>query len=447
MESRSALKIWEAALGELELQVSKPNYRTWLIKTSGLECQDDKIIIGVPNTFVAEYLDKNQRSLIERTLIHVCAHSLKPVFRVNNPNKDAFRENSLPIETDTSPILTGQKARLNPRYTFDNFVVGDCNRLAFTAALESARQPGQVYNPLFIFGGVGVGKTHLLQAIGQQALTDQRKVVYVNGERFTSEFVGAIRNQQMDLFRNKYRGADMVLMDDIQFISGKEQTEECFFHTFNELYNSGHQIVIASDQSPNKMTSFSQRLRSRFQWGLTADIKTPDLATRRTIVKNKAQHTGYEIEPDVLDLIAKQISDNIRELEGGLNRVIAFAKLLRSTLTPELAAKALQDIRTAPQLSSPQPEQIISAVANYFQLPPEQLTGRKRDKATALARNLAMYLLHQESGISLTEIGREFDGRNPSTVSHACEKIAADMQCDPTLNRRICNFKETLFES
>ena len=431
---RSAQEIWESALGELQLQVNKPNYQTWFKGAKGLTYQGNQFVIGVPNVFIAEYLDKNQRSLIEKTLIGLTDSDINVTFKVNSAPQD-----SPAVSPDQDTATTGtENARFNIKYTFDSFIVGGCNRLAYAAALGAAQNPGQSYNPLFIYGGAGLGKTHLLQAIGHMAQSSNAQVLYVSGEQFTNDFINAIREQKTDEFRNKYRSVDMLMIDDIQFIGGKEQTEESFFHTFNELHNSNRQIVITSDRPPKSMPLLEDRLRSRFEWGLIVDIQPPELETRLAILKAKAEKAGAEIPPDVLEFIAQQIKKNIRELEGGLNRVIAYAQLLRTEVTAELVAKALTNIASrASDSTNIIPPMLINTIASSFHLTTEDLIGRRRDREVAQARQVAMYLLKKQNNCSLAEIGTILGGRNPSTVSHACEKIAMDIQASPLLRRKI----------
>jgi len=435
MEARSAQEIWEAALGELQVQVNKPNYRTWLAKTRGLSYQDNRFTVSAPNAFVAEYLDQNQRSLIEKTLIGLTHHNVEVVFSVNG-NHSTPAGNCSPRQEISS---------FNARYTFDCFVVGDCNRLAHAAARGIAENPGHSYNPLFIYGGVGLGKTHLLQAIGHMAQANHVQVLYVSGEQFTNEFVTAIRERQTEAFRNKYRSVDMLLIDDVHFISGKEQTEGCLFHTFNELHNTNRQIVVSSDRPPQSLSLLEDRLRSRFEWGLTVDIQPPDFETRLAILQSKAERAGASIAAEVLEFIAQRNQQNIRGLEGNLNRVIAYARLIRTSLTLELAAKALEDLATKTLQGDRHTSALITeAVADSFQVTLSDLTSRKRDKETALARQVAMYLLKEETNYSMAEIGKVLGGRNPSTVSHAYEKIVNDIGNSPYLKRRISAIQQKL---
>jgi chromosomal replication initiator protein len=433
MEARSAQEIWEAALGELQLQVTRANYRTWLEKTSGLSYQDNQFVVGVPNTFVAEYLDQNQRSLIKKTLIGLTHPGIEVHFRVSSRKETA---------------ATGQTIHpcCHSKYTFDSFVVSNCNRLAYAAALSVAENPGGSYNPLFIYGGVGLGKTHLLHASYYLAQANNIKVIYVSAEQFTNEFITALREKSTDEFRRKYRNVDMLLIDDIHFISGKEQTEESFFHTFNELHNANRQIVITSDRPPKSLPLLGDRLCSRLEWGLIADIQPPNFDTRLAILQAKAAQQEVEVALDVLEFIAHRIQQNIRELEGSLNRAIAYAKLFGAILTPELAARAVQDIAGREAgAASITPNLVMEMVAERFQLTPSDLRSRKRDRVTALARHVAMYLIKQTTNCSLAQIGLELGNRDHATVIHACQNIANTMDNDPYLRRKILDIQQGLY--
>ncbi len=440
-ELKPAGELWETALGELQLQVNKPNYRTWLERTTGLSHQKDAFVIGVPNTFVAEYLDKNQRSLIEKVLTGIIRRDIRVQFQVNeSPQKVAAGGKN---RGKLSPAQQSRLPLFNPKYTFDSFIVGGSNQLAHAAALGVAEDPGNGYNPLYIYGKSGLGKTHLLQAIGHHALDNNLNVMYVRAEEYTNQLMSALREKKTDEFRNRYRSVDMLLIDDVQFFSGKTQTEENFFHTFDELHNAGHQIAITSDRSPRSIPSLQGRLRSRLAWGLVTDIKAPDFDTRISILQKKASQQGVEVTDDVLEYIALQVRQSIRELEGSLNRVVAYARLVRSILTTELAAKALKDIADVEIKSVPvTPAMIMEAVVNHFQMTPSELKGRKRDEATALARQVAMYLIRQETDCSLAEVGKDLGGRTPATVSHAYQKIATDIINSPSLRRKVLDIQQ-----
>ena len=445
-EDRSAQQVWGAALGELQIQVNKPNYRTWLEKTIGLSFHDGQFAVGVPNTFVAEYLDKNQRTLIEKVLTGLTHNDVQVQFLVDTNHKDASsryvpRGKPTPAEPASFPLF-------NPRYTFDSFIVGKSNQLAHAAASGIAQNPGQSYNPLFIYAGAGLGKTHLLHAVGHTAQAYNLKVLYVSAEQYTNQLISALHEKRTQDFRNKFRSVDMLLVDDVQFFSGKEQTEENFFHTFDALHNANHQIVITSDLPPKALPSLQERLRSRFEWGLVTDIQAPDFETRLAILKAKATQKETNIPADVLEFVALQVHQNVRALEGSLNRVIAYAKLVRTKLTPELVAQAIRDIsdyetKTVP----PTPELIIEAVVNSFQLTPSDLRSRKRDETTALARQVAMYLIRQETDCSLAAIGQALGGRNPATISHAYQKIASTIISSPSIRRKVFNIQRSLLST
>jgi chromosomal replication initiator protein len=440
VRTRTAQEIWDTALGELQLQVSKANYRTWLEKTKGLSYQDNQLILGVPNTFVAEYLDKNLRSLIEKTLIGITQCEIKVSFIVDNHSLalEVKPANQVTLPAVISAPVTVNLTRLNPKYNFDNFVVSSCNRLAYAAALGAADKPGlSSYNPLYIYGGVGLGKTHLLNALGNAAIGKGQRVIYVNAEQFTNEFINAIRERNTEDFRNRYRNADMLLIDDIQFISGKEQTEESFFHIFNELRDSDRQIALTSNCPPHSIPAIGDRLKSRLEWGLTACIQAPDFETRLAILRTKAEKEGVEITPDVLEFIADRIKQNIRELEGSLNRVVAYAKLLRTLVTPELASEALEDIATKIPKVTPKPSLLLETVANYFNMDVLELKGNKRDKQTVFARQIAMFLMREETDFSLSKVGRELGGRQPIIVSQAHKKISAEISGNSELKQKV----------
>ncbi len=433
---RSAEEIWEAVLADLELQVNRPNFRTWLEKTVGLDFRGKRFSVGVPSSFVAEYLDKNQRSLIEKTLIGHTGEGIEVVFEVS----------SAKVECKAPATERPARSQFNPRYTFESFIVGGCNRLACASAMAAVKNPGKGYNPLFFYGGTGLGKTHLLQAIGNATRGRGLKAIYVSGEQFTTEFVKAVRDKCTDDFRTRYRSVDILLFDDVQFIGGKSGTEECFFHIFNDLHNESRQLVISSDKPPREIPLLEERLCSRFEWGLTVETRSPDFRTRLAILATKAEQAGLlDLPAATLEYIAHQGRRSIRELEGLLNRVVAYARLLSSPASPELARQALTDISAkASQNGHFSPALLIEAVAASFAISPADIIGRRRDKETALARHLAMYLLKQQDGRSLSEIGAELGGRSPSTVSHAYEKIGADIENSGYLRQKVADIRDRL---
>jgi chromosomal replication initiator protein len=442
-KTRTPQEIWETALGELQVQVSKPNYRTWFKKTVGLSYRDNQFVIGVPNTFAAEYLDKNQRSLIEKALIGLTSDGVNVVFRVDGKSHNGKYGSAETVSLPVSPPLY---TKLNPNYMFDSFIEGNCNRLARGASMSVAQNPGRSYNPLFIYGDSGLGKTHLLHAIGQSATANNFNVICTSAEQFTNDFVCALREKSTDEFRNKYRSIGMLLIDDIHFISGKEQTEESFFHTFNELHNTNRQIVITSDRPPKAMPLLEERLRSRFEWGLIVDIQPPDFETRLAILNSKIH--DINIDEDVLRFIAEQSQSNIRVLEGHLNRVVAYSRLLGESPTLETAAKALDNIANKePMADTITPDLIMTAVADCFRLDKSDLLGRKRDKDTALARRLAMYVIRQETNYSLAQIGQEIGNRDAASVATACKRMVEDINSSPYIKRKIHDIQHAIHTS
>jgi chromosomal replication initiator protein len=442
MPDKTPQEIWDAALGEIQVQVSRPNYRTWFSQTSGLAYQNEEFTIGVPNSFVGEYLEKNQLSLIEKALTGVTSAGVSVNFQVKGKPVN-YTEDSLGFMPAYKPPAT----KLNPDYLFESFIQGEGNSLAKASALSVAQNPGHTYNPLFICGGAGLGKTHLLHAIGNLVMNNHVNVICTSAEQFTNEFLTAVRDRKTEEFRNKYRSVGMLLIDDIHFINGKEQTQESFFHTFNELHNTKRQIVVTSDSPPGAMPRLAERLRSRLEWGLVVDIQPPDFETRLAILQAKAQRKGFNAGHDVLEYIARQDRSNVRELEGALNRVVAFAKLLQAAPTLDLAARALRDIATRP--NTPRAvtiTSILDAVAEYFQIPVDTLLGPKRDKQTSLARRVAMYLSRQETAFPLSQIGLELGNRDAAAVTVACKKVSEDILTSDYLKRKIQEIQRYLHQ-
>ncbi len=422
----------------MQLQVTKANYQTWLKDTIGLSCKNDEFVVGVPNTFTVEWLERRLRHLIKKTLSGIIGSPVEVEFQVY-PGHQAENRRSPANERSVS------NRPFDAKYTFSSFIVGSCNRLAHAAALGVAENPGSVYNPLFIYGGVGLGKTHLLRAIEQFVLQSDQRVIYVTAEQFTNDFIAGIRERSTEDFRNKYRGADVLLIDDIQFLAGKEQTQEGLFHTFNDLHTANRQIILSSDRPPKALSLLEERLRSRFEWGLIVDIQPPDFETRVAILQARAEGLKSPIPLDVLHLIARRVRNNIRELEGALNRVIAYARLTNATITPELAGESLAEIAASESRRILTAELIINTVAEYFGLAPELLLGKRRDKPIAFARQVAMYLLKEEMESPWTDIGRELGGRDHSTILHGYNKIAQEIEASSALRRDILEIKEIFY--
>jgi chromosomal replication initiator protein len=440
-------QIWQAALGELQLQMTKATFDTWVKNTHVVSYEDGTFIIGVHNAFTKDWLENRLLTTIKRTLVGIVGRSVEVKFAVWTKEPPESDE-ALPLWQTTAPLPDESAANrsptmLNPRYTFDTFVVGSSNRLAHAASLAVAEKPAEAYNPLFVYGGVGLGKTHLLHAIGHMSQQHCGEVLYVSSETFTNDLINSIRNHTTEEFRERYRNIDVLLVDDIQFIAGKESTQEEFFHTFNTLHSANKQIVISSDRAPKAILTLEERLCSRFEWGLIADIQPPDLETRIAILRFKAEQQVMPVPDQVIDLIAHQIQSNIRELEGALNRLIAHASLMRCPLTVAMASNALQDFGPAP--GSLSIDQIVETVAQFYKLETKDLVGRRRSKDIVTARHMAMYLAREETDASLPQIGRALGGRDHTTVLHGYEKIRALVEEDDRVRREMLAVRELLY--
>lgn len=430
---------WEKALDLISLEISRPGFETWIKTLKPLGIQGEKFILQTPNRFSKEWLQEHYLDLIEEAL----QKSTQKDWKVELFADD--KEEHIPREIPEEVLYY---INLNPKYTFDTFVVGDSNRFAHAAALAVSQNPGKAYNPLFIYGGVGLGKTHLVHAIGHyiREKFPHLKVVYSSMEKFTVELIDAIKEDGMTKFRNRYRNIDILLIDDIQFLAGKERTQEEFFYTFNALYEAGKQIVITSDRIPKEIPTLEDRLRSRFEWGLMADIQPPDLETRIAILKKKAEAEKVMVPEDVIEFIAEQIQSNIRELEGALIRTVAFASLNNLPIDLSLAKTILKDI-LQPAIIPISIQSIIQEVANYFHITPDQIIGKGRTQEIALPRQIAMYLARILTDISLPKIGEEFGGRDHTTVLHAYEKIHELYQTDLSIRKVIQDIQNKLRSS
>jgi chromosomal replication initiator protein len=471
---RDPAKIWDAALGELRLGMNQANYESYLAGTAATAFDEDglELVVAVPNPLVRETLEQRFRPAINRALYDVLGQACK-VRLVTGGGRggasldgygmfglaDEDRSERRPRETADERSLTsvngangggtnGTSARrngraagpeplasvgrggapLNGRYTFERFVVGNSNRLAHAASEAVAEAPGHAYNPLFLYGGVGLGKTHLLHAIGHKVLEQGLSVVYVSSETFTNELIESIREHRTDDFRARYRRAGLLMIDDIQFIASKERTQEEFFHTFNAIHEGGGQIVLTSDKQPKAIPTLEDRLRSRFEMGLIADVQPPDLETRIAILRSKV-NGRVQVPDDVVDFIAHKVQSNIRELEGSLNRVTAYATLHQRPLSVELAAAALADL-VAPTRTTHKPDSILDAVARYYGVELAELRGKARNQKIVTPRHLAMYLLREDARLSLPQIGALLGGRDHTSVIHACEKVTAEIERD-----------------
>lgn len=434
--------LWAQTLDEIQKSVSKPSFETWLKSTEAIELKDNLLVIAAPNNFSRDWLESRYANIIRNKLKAVTNKSIGVKFISREEEKLA---NKL-TQSDTE---TNYKTQLNPRYTFDTFVIGSENRFAHAASLAVAEAPAKAYNPLFIYGGVGLGKTHLMHAIGHYILDmhPESRVVYLSSEKFTNEFINAIRDNKAVQFRNKYRSADILLIDDIQFLAQKEQTQEEFFHTFNTLHEENKQIVISSDRPPKEITRLEDRLRSRFEWGLITDIQPPNLETRIAILRKKAIADNLDIPNEVLVFIANSVSTNIRELEGALIRVVAYSTLVNQPITPELASEALKEIISSNAPRKVTIQDIQNEVCKYYRLRVEDLKSKKRTKTIAFPRQIAMYLSRELTDYSLPKIGEDFGGRDHTTVIHAHEKISQIVKKDPLLKEAIEKIKRQLINS
>ena len=437
--------VWSAALGELQLQMTQATFDTWLRDSRLLKQEDGTFVIGVKNGYAKDWLEHRLLATIKRTLARLTGRTVAVQFVVWSEETERREDVSLltPPPPTAQMAAAPPPANLNPRYTFDSFVVGPGNRLAQAASMAVAETPASAYNPLFLYGRVGLGKTHLLHAIGHVCQAQGLRVLYVSSETFTNDLIEAIRSHTTDTFREKYRTADVLLVDDIQFIAGKESTQEEFFHTFNALHGTGKQIAMSSDRTPKALSTLEERLCSRFEWGLIADIQPPDLETRIAILRTKAATSGVAVPDDILNVIASRIQSNIRELEGALNRVAALSSLTHQPLTEQLAETALSNL--LPQRSKLTTDQIIEAVAHHFGVEIAALQGRSRSQAIARPRQIAMYLIRKETGASLPQIGAELGGRDHTTILYGCERIADLIEEDANLRREVIRVRQQLY--
>lgn len=454
MNEQSTREIWKAVLGELQLQLPRPTFETWLKHTDGVSYDEHQFVVEAPTPFAVAWLERRMYNAIQKTVEKVTDRPLDVVFRVRQGHEAengsvTSSGQTLELESGQDEIQVKPQAQLpaafNPKYTFDSFVVGPSNQLAYSAARAVADAPGKSYNPLFIYSGVGLGKTHLLHAIGHAAASRGLAVRYVTSEQFTNDFITSIGNRTTEAFRQRYRSVEVLLLDDVQFMSGKEQTHESFFHTFNDLHNSGHQVVITSDRPPKALALLQDRLRSRFEWGLLADIQPPDLETRMAILVSKAKNLGIRVGESVIELIAKRVHKNVRELEGSLNRMVAQAELMSEPITVQSASRILEELTADTERHAIDPERILEAVSNHFREGTDSLLARGRTQKIAHARQVAMYLLINELEMTPTQVGRLLGGRDHATVIHGAGKINGEINEDTHLRRDVLSIKEAIF--
>ncbi len=451
-------QLWQAVLGELELLISKANFTTWFKNTFINSLESSQVIVGTPNAFTKAWLEKKYKEQIlqalknitneEVTSLDFIVETIKP--QAAKPKLDGItprtETNNFEGKTPENKILN--KFGFNSKYNFESFVVGKGNELASAAAKAVAEKPGITYNPLFIYGGVGLGKTHLAQAVGNYLLINNPnlKVLFVSSEKFTNDYIQSIKTGTTDQFKNAYRKVDVLIIDDIQFISGKEQTQEEFFHTFNALHQNNKQIILSSDRPPKAIPDIEQRLVSRFEWGMIADISAPDLETRIAILESKANEKEYQINKEVIQYLAENIQNNIRELEGALNRIVGHHQLNNSPITLESTKLIMENINTSNVRGTITPKKIIQIVSTYFDIAIEDIIGNCRRKELVTPRQIVMFLMREEIKSSYPSIGQELGGRDHTTAIHACNKISVLLDKDEKMKNDILLIKQKFYQ-
>ena len=456
-------QLWQAVLGELELTLTKASFTTWFKKTFIIETNDATAVVGVPNTFTKTWLEKKYQSSLIKTLdkitdgqikkLEIQVSTAKPtVQELFTETADTTKEDKQPVVSIKVPSVSlEEKANrfgLNPRYTFKTLVVGKTNELAHAAAMAISKSPGRTYNPFFVYGGVGLGKTHLMQAIGHKVLElhPNKKILYVNSEKFTNDFIKSIHGNTVDDFRRIYRAPDILLVDDVQFFSGKEGTQEEFFHTFNDLHQENKQIVVTSDRPPKAIPSLEERLTSRFEWGLIADIGTPDFEMRMAILETKRNERNISLDTDVLQYIANNFSNNIRELEGALNKILALVEVNKLEPTLENTKKSLASWTTnGSKKKAVTAKNILTTICDFYDISLTDLVGSCREKRLVNPRQISMYLMREELKASFPGIGQELGGRDHTTAMHACSKIKRELDNDEKLRQEISMIKQRLY--
>lgn len=449
-------RLWKTVLGEIELSVSRASYKTWFSNTRLLEIKDSHVVIGVPNIFTKKQMEDRYHTLIKTVLEKNDSEIERIEFTIHEATVDDDLDDDAVVTLDaaTRTSNTGgsatmdssstlAKSKLNDQYNFDNFIVGSSNELAYAAAQAVTKNPGQKYNPLFIYGGSGLGKTHLMQAVGNELRGEHEgSVVYITSEQFVVEFLDYIRYKKKG-FADKYRSADVLIVDDIQFIAGKERTEEEFFHTFNALHQSDKQIILSSDQPPNSIPTLEDRLRSRFSGGMIVDVQPPDFETRCAILQSKAGEHDYTLDQETVEYFATQIQSNIRELEGSLNQVLAFCELKDIVPTIDVVKSMIGDRPTQPKRLTE--KQVVERTAKYFEIDIDEITGPKRNKAIVVPRQIAMYLLRSELHMSFPKVATALGRKDHTTAIHSVEKIEKHMHLNQQMNQDIKQIKDKLY--
>jgi chromosomal replication initiator protein len=454
MAGMSARQVWQAVLGDLQRQVSSPVYDTWLRATTIIDVADGRVVVGAPTTFAVEQLRSRFAVLIHRALVTILGYEVSVDFAVYSDGDGQAEATLRPVEPGLAAQGLYQMTLdelpthgLNPEYTFDTFIVGKSNQFAHAAGLSVANHPGEKFNPLFLHGDVGLGKTHLLHAAGNRAREnfDGFQVLYVSSEKFTNELITAIMKQRTDEFRERYRGIDMLLIDDIQFIAGKDSTQEEFFHTFNTLHQAGKQIIISSDRHPRLVPTLTERLRSRFEGGLISEVGPPDTETRIAFLRHRAERQKVPMPPAVTDYLAQKMPANFRELSGAFNRVTAIAEMDGTPITLDLAIRALSDPQTATRQRLVTPERVIQLVARFYRLDEADLRSKSRRKEVVLPRQVVMHILRGETKLSLGEIGQALGGRDHTTVMYGCDTIKQRIESDALLRQHVLTLRDQLY--
>lgn len=442
MSSYEAL--WQEVLNSLKNDLSPASFQVWAESASPLSLQNDELLIKVPTKVHRDYWEKNLAPRVLENSYRLYGREIMPAFIT----EDEVQEEMPQVKEEKVEEKVNRSIMLNPKYTFDTFVIGQGNQMAHAAAQVVAEEPGSIYNPLFFYGGVGLGKTHLMHAIGHELLKyrPNAKIKYVSSENFTNDFITSIKNRTSEEFRHEYRSVDLLLVDDIQFLENKVETQNEFFYTFEELYKNNKQIVLTSDRLPSEIPTLPERLVSRFAWGLSVDITPPDLETRIAILRKKAEAERLEIPDDTLSYIAGQIDSNIRELEGALLRVQAYATMNNAEISTSLAAEALKSLKSNGGVAQISILQIQEEVAKYYHISLKDLKGKKRVKSIVVPRQIAMYLSRELTDNSLPKIGAEFGGKDHTTVIHAHEKIQQLLENDPTTQTEISEIKNLLLK-
>jgi len=443
-------ELWQAVLAQIQLTISQANFATWFRDTGISSYKDGQILVSVPNSFAKEWLENKYGKTILKILYNLDREIKEVKYAVGKSELKILKRvpSTLPGagQLEFEELKINKETNLNPRYTFENFVVGPFNELAQAAAWATSKKPGLVYNPLFIYGGVGLGKTHLLQAIGNEIIKNspKKKVKYIPAEKFTAGVVSSIRNHDMENFKTKYRAIDVLILDDVQFLAGKEKTQEEFFHTFNSLYEDNKQIILSSDRSPKAIPTLTERLRSRFEGGMIGDIGYPDYETRIAILKTKSQERGINFPEEVLDYIASNIQRNIRELEGALNRLVAYQRINNQIPNLEITKSLLRNLLLSPNKIA-NPKKIIQVVAEFYDLKEKDLLSSSRKKEVVRPRQIAMFLFRGELKSSYPFIGRKFGGKDHTTAIYACEKITKELESNENLTNEISLIKQRIF--